>query len=83
MRSSYYKAVTLFCRGSQEKVIQDIEVKLHAIILAKTSRPESLRKRKIMEEITHQIHFSINNYHFEEDLLDYLISLDVFVAQYD
>ena len=82
MKVAYYKAVTLFCRGSQEKVVQDLEARLHEIILSKTSELTTRYKRKSMEEIAHQFHFCINNYYFEEDLLDYLISLDAFIARY-
>ncbi len=82
MKTAYYKAVTLFRRESQEEVIQDLEARLHEIILSRTSGAASRYKRKSIEEISRQIHFCIKNYYFEEDLLNYLISLDAFIARY-
>ncbi len=84
MKSTYYKAATLFSRNRQEYLVGEIEKNLHEIILLNASKRGSCREnREAMEKISEQINFSILNYYFEGDLLDYLISLDAFISKYE
>ena len=79
----YNKSLTFFSRARQEEVVAKLEHQFYNAITIYNRDNESRRQlHHEMEAIGKEIYYSVANYYFDDELLDYLFSLGTFIMNY-
>ncbi len=74
--------VCYFSRLKQERLIKSLEDEFFFILMERRTAQETEHPRFILryERLSAEIHGALTRYHFEEDLVDYLVNLDTFIC---
>ena len=77
----YHQTFFPVSRKSQERIISSFEDVLYRLFIRHRKKCVSLKASEIkLHSLSQEVHYALDQYYFDNDLRDYLISLDFFIS---